>query len=105
MWKDGSMKLLLKILLYTGAFACAALSAWLLFCCFGMWFIGPPRDLSVSLAHDLLVRAGMMALFIAISGVLAVLVRRALKKAAGWAKGLHPPVHRPDGVVGVGQCV
>jgi hypothetical protein len=69
------MRLLRKILLYVGACICGAVSIWLVFCCFGIWFIGPPRDASVTPAHDMLVRAGMTALFLGMSLVSGLLLR------------------------------
>jgi hypothetical protein len=79
------MKLLLKVLLYVGAGICGAVSIWLVFCCFGVWFIGPPRDPSVTAAHDMLVRAGTTVLFFGISIVSGILLRLALEKARAIA--------------------
>jgi hypothetical protein len=81
------MRLLLKILLYMGACICGAVSIWLVFCCFGIWFIGPPPDSSVTPAHDMLMRSGMTALFLGISLLSGVLLRLALRKAGAIAAG------------------
>jgi len=81
------MRLLRKILLYVGACICGAVSIWLVFCCFGIWFIGPPRDLSMTPAHDMLIRAEMTALFLGISLACGVFLRLALGKARAIAHG------------------
>jgi hypothetical protein len=81
MWEDVSMTVAKKIFLVLGGCLSAILSLYLLICIFGMWFIGPPRDHSVTLAHDILIRAGMTVLFLGISAVLGFLSRLAVSKA------------------------
>lgn len=80
-WEDPSMTVAAKILIVSGGLISAVISIWLIICIFGMWFIGPPRDLSITLAHDILWRAGMSALFLGISVGLGFLSRGALRMA------------------------
>jgi hypothetical protein len=75
------MRLLMKILLSLSGFICALASMWSAVCIFGMWFIGPPHDPSMTLAHDALLRAGMTGLLIGASIGLALLSRLVFRKA------------------------
>ena len=80
-----SLSLMLKILLNVGACICALASMWSAVCIFGMWFIGPPHDPSVSLARDLLARAGMTALLLGASIGFGLLSRLAFRQALATA--------------------
>ena len=87
------MSLLLKILLWAGAFICGLVSLWLAFCIFGIWFIGPPPDLSMTPAHNVLLRLGMTGLLIGLSFVFGTLSRLTLRKGASYPPQLKAAAH------------
>ena len=76
-----TMRLMMKILLSLSGFICALASMWSAVCIFGMWFIGPPHDPSMTVAHDVLLRAGMTGLLIGALIGFGFLSRLVLRKA------------------------
>jgi hypothetical protein len=79
------MRLMLKILLGVGGVVCALASMWSLVCIFGTWFIGPPRDPSITIARDVLTRAGMSALLLGASIGFGLLSEAAFRRALATA--------------------
>ena len=88
-WMQSSLVRVLKqVMLYVSACVTGLAAFWLLFCVFGMWFIGPPPDPSLSERHNFLLRAGMSLAFAGAACLLAFLSRLAMNRAR---------CHRPEG--------
>jgi hypothetical protein len=73
----------LKILLWVGFLICALVSLWLAMGIFGMWFIGPAPDPSMTRSQDILQRLGITGLFLGLSLIFGTLSRLALRKVRG----------------------
>jgi hypothetical protein len=81
----------MKLLLIVGGCICALASLWGAVAICGMWFI-VPRDHSMTVAHDILIRLAYTALFLVASAVFGTCSLWAFRKTGTlqeWLKAAH----------------
>jgi len=78
------MRILQNAALYAVAIICALISLWLIFCIFGLWFIGPPKPADWTVAHAVLWNLGGTALLILVSVIFGAVSRGAFRRARAY---------------------